>query len=87
VRSGAFRYDDANAIGQAVYTLVNLRGGYTARRWLADVFVRNAFGTEYIPLAFPYPDFAPPASWARWGRRARSAPASACVSEPATAGP
>jgi hypothetical protein len=23
------------------------------------VFVRNAFGTDYIPLAFPYPAFAP----------------------------
>ena len=59
VRFGAFQYDDANTLGQEAYTLVNLRGGYTARRWLAEVFVRNAFATEYIPLAFPYPDFAP----------------------------
>ena len=28
-------------------------------RWLAEVWVRNAFNTEYIPLAFPYPNFAP----------------------------
>jgi outer membrane receptor protein involved in Fe transport len=59
VRSGAFQYDDANSLGQDAYTLVNLRGGYTASRWLAEVFVRNAFDTEYIPLAFPYPNFAP----------------------------
>ncbi len=59
VRSGAFQYNDANSLGQDAYTLVNLRGGYTARRWLAEVFVRNAFDTEYIPLAFPYPSFAP----------------------------
>ena len=59
VRSGAFQYNDANSLGQEAYTLVNLRGGYTARRWLAEVFVRNAFDTEYIPLAFPYPNFAP----------------------------
>jgi iron complex outermembrane receptor protein len=59
VRSGAFQYDDANSLGQEAYTLVNLRGGYTANRWLAEVFVRNAFDAEYIPLAFPYPNFAP----------------------------
>jgi iron complex outermembrane receptor protein len=59
VRSGAFQYDDANSLRQDAYTLVNLRGGYAARRWLAEIFVRNAFDAEYIPLAFPYPDFAP----------------------------
>ena len=56
-RSGAFQYDEANSLGQDAYTLVHLRGGYTARRWLAEVFVRNAFDTAYIPLAFPYPGF------------------------------
>ena len=59
VRTGAFQYDDANSLGQDAYTLINLRGAYTARRWLAEVFVRNAGGTEYIPLAFAYPGFAP----------------------------
>jgi iron complex outermembrane receptor protein len=58
VRSGAFQYDDANSLGQDAYALVNLRGGYVARRWLAEVFVRNAFDTRYIPLAFAYPGFA-----------------------------
>jgi iron complex outermembrane receptor protein len=59
VRSGAFEYDDANSLGQDAYALVNVRGGYWARRWVAEIFVRNAFDAEYIPLAFPYPDFAP----------------------------
>jgi iron complex outermembrane receptor protein len=59
VRSGAFQYNDANSLGQDAYTLVNLRGGYTAKRWLAELFVRNAFDTAYIPLAFAYPSFAP----------------------------
>ncbi len=59
VHTGAFQYDDANSLGQDAYWLVHLRGGYTARRWLAEVWVRNAFNTEYIPLAFPYPSFAP----------------------------
>ncbi len=59
VRYGEFQYDDANSLGQEAYSLVHLRGGYTARRWLAEVFVRNAFDTAYIPLALPYPNFAP----------------------------
>ena len=59
VRSGAFQYDEANSLGQDAYALVHLRGGYTARRWLAEVFVRNAFDAAYIPFAFPYPGFAP----------------------------
>ena len=59
VFTGAYQYDDANSLGQDAYTLVNLRGGYTARRWLAEVFVRNAFDTRYIPFAFAYPGFAP----------------------------
>jgi iron complex outermembrane receptor protein len=59
VLSGAFQYADTNTLGQDAYSLVNLRGGYTARRWLAEVFVRNAFDTEYVPFAFAYPGFAP----------------------------
>ena len=58
-RSGAFQYDEANSLGQEAYTLVHLRGGYTARRWVAEFFVRNAFDTAYIPFALPYPNFAP----------------------------
>jgi iron complex outermembrane recepter protein len=58
-RSGAFQYDEANSLGQEAYTLVHLRGGYTARRWVAELFVRNAFDTAYIPFALPYPNFAP----------------------------
>lgn len=56
---GAFQYDDANSLGQQAYSLVNLRGAYRARRWLVEVFVRNAFDTEYIPIAIAYPNFAP----------------------------
>jgi len=56
---GAFQYNDANTIGQDAYSLVNLRFGVTGRVWTADVLLRNAFDTRYIPLAFPYPGFAP----------------------------
>jgi len=56
---GAFKYTDANTLGQDAYSLVNLRAAITARYWLAELVVRNAFDTRYIPLAFPYPSFAP----------------------------
>ena len=58
-RSGAFQYDEANSLGQDAYALVHVRGGYAARRWVAEVFVRNAFDTVYVPFALPYPTFAP----------------------------
>ena len=48
--------------------------------WLAEVFVRNAFNTEYIPLAFPYPNFAPSGFMGEMARRAPPASASAFVS-------
>jgi iron complex outermembrane receptor protein len=56
---GAFQYNDANTIGQDAYSLVNLRFGVTRRVLSGEVFVRNAFNTRYIPLAFAYPSFAP----------------------------
>ena len=59
VMSGAFSYDESNMQGQDAYSLVNLRAGARARRLFADVWVRNAFDTRYIPIAIPYPGFAP----------------------------
>jgi iron complex outermembrane receptor protein len=56
---GAFKYTDSNVIGQDAYSLVNFRGAVTGPHWMADVVVRNAFDTRYIPLAFPYASFAP----------------------------
>jgi iron complex outermembrane recepter protein len=56
---GAFQYTDANTLGQDAYSLVNLRFGITGRLLMGEVFVRNAFDTRYIPIAFPYASFAP----------------------------
>jgi iron complex outermembrane recepter protein len=56
---GAFQYNDQNSLGQEAYSLVNLRLGVTNRFFLGELLVRNAFDTRYIPLAFPYPNFAP----------------------------
>lgn len=57
--SGAFQYDDTNAASQDAYTLVNLRGGVRSGRVFAEAWVRNAFDTRYVPVAFAYPGLAP----------------------------
>jgi len=57
--SGAYRYDEANVEGQAAYALASFRAGLRTRRFTADGWVRNAFDTRYIPVAFAYPGLAP----------------------------
>jgi iron complex outermembrane receptor protein len=59
VMTGAFSYDEANSEGQDAYSIVNLRAGARARRLFGEVWVRNAFDTRYVPIAIPYPGFAP----------------------------
>ena len=44
---------------QDAYSLVNLRGGFRARYFFAEGWMRNAFDTRYVPVAFPYQGFAP----------------------------
>jgi outer membrane receptor protein involved in Fe transport len=56
---GAFQYNDQNSLGQEAFSLVNLRFGVTAGFLTGDILMRNAFDTRYIPIAFPYPGFAP----------------------------
>jgi iron complex outermembrane receptor protein len=56
---GDYQYDDANTAGQDAYTLTNLRAGIRGKRAFGEVWVRNAFDTRYIPVAFPYPGLAP----------------------------
>jgi iron complex outermembrane receptor protein len=59
VLSGAFDYDESNVEGQDAYSLVNLRAGARHKRLFGEVWLRNAFDTRYIPIAIPYPGFAP----------------------------
>ncbi len=59
VLSGAFKYDDANSQGQDAYSLVNFRGGVRAKLFFAEGWIRNAFNTTYIPVAFAYGPLAP----------------------------
>ena len=51
--------DDANAAGQDAYSLANLRGGARAKFVFAEAWIRNAFDTHYVPVAFPYGQLAP----------------------------
>jgi iron complex outermembrane recepter protein len=56
---GAYKYDDANTVGQDAYSLATFRGGIREQRVFVEAWVRNAFDTRYIPVAFAYPGFAP----------------------------
>jgi len=56
---GSFAYDPSNAARQDAYSLVNLRGGIRGARIVAEAWIRNAFDTQYVPIAFPYLPFAP----------------------------
>jgi iron complex outermembrane receptor protein len=55
---GDYEYDDANTARQDAYTLTTLRAGLRGHHGFAEVWVRNAFDTRYIPIAFPYPGLA-----------------------------
>jgi iron complex outermembrane recepter protein len=56
---GSFRYTDIDTLGQDAFSLVNFRVGATGSFLIGELVIRNAFNTEYIPIAFPYPNFAP----------------------------
>lgn len=59
VLSGRFEYDEANSEGQDAYSFVNLRAGARSKYVFAELWLRNAFETRYVPIAIPYPGFAP----------------------------
>jgi iron complex outermembrane receptor protein len=56
---GAFHYDDLNSASQDAYSLANFRAGARGGRIFGEVWIKNAFDTEYIPIALPYPGFSP----------------------------
>ena len=57
--SGAFKYDETNSQGQDAYSLVNFRGGVRGKIVFVEGWIRNAFNTTYIPVAFAYGALAP----------------------------
>jgi iron complex outermembrane receptor protein len=56
---GRYEYDDANTQGQDAYSLASFRGGVRGKRLFTEAWIRNAFDTRYVPIAFAYPGLAP----------------------------
>jgi len=52
---GDYQYDEPNTAGQDAYTLTNLRAGVRGKKLFGEFWIRNAFDTTYIPIAFPFP--------------------------------
>jgi iron complex outermembrane receptor protein len=65
---GAFEYDDFNTQRQDAYSLANFRAGARGRYLFAELWVRNAFDTQYIPVAFAYGQLAPSGFIGEMGR-------------------
>ena len=59
VRYGDYQYDDANTAGQSAYSVTHFRAGVRTTRVFAEGWIRNAFDTRYVPIAFAYPGLAP----------------------------
>ena len=65
---GRMFYDDANTERQDAYTLTNARIGVRGKNAFAEGWIRNAFDTRYIPVAFAYRAFAPSGFVGEMGR-------------------
>jgi iron complex outermembrane receptor protein len=65
---GAFQYDDANSAEQGAYSIANFRTGLRGKFLFAEAWVRNAFDTRYIPIAFAYGTLAPSGFIGEMGR-------------------
>lgn len=57
--NGGFEYDDGNTARQDSYSVANFRAGARSRYIFAEFWLKNAFDTQYIPIAFAYPGLAP----------------------------
>jgi iron complex outermembrane receptor protein len=66
--SGAFEYDDLNTERQGAYSLANFRAGIRGRVVFVEGWIRNAFDTTYIPIAFAYGPLAPSGFIGEMGR-------------------
>jgi iron complex outermembrane receptor protein len=66
--TGAFEYDDLNTERQDAYSLANFRAGVRGRFVFVEGWIRNAFDTKYIPLAFAYGALAPSGFIGEMGR-------------------
>jgi iron complex outermembrane receptor protein len=65
---GAFEYDEFNTAGQDAYSLANFRGGVRGKYLFAEAWIRNAFDSQYVPIALPLFGFAPSGFIGEMGR-------------------
>ena len=61
--NGGFEYDENNGARQDAYSIANFRGGIRARYIFFEGWLKNAFNTEYIPIAFAYNTFFAPSGY------------------------
>ncbi|HEY1172475.1 MAG TPA: TonB-dependent receptor [Verrucomicrobiae bacterium] len=60
---GQFAYDAVNGASQSAYSVTNFRAGFGGKKWSIEGWVRNAFDTDYVPLAFQYGTFGAPSGY------------------------
>lgn len=56
---GASVYDDFNTRSQDAYSLTDFRAGLRNGHAFGEAWVKNAFDTRYVPIAFAYGSLAP----------------------------
>jgi iron complex outermembrane recepter protein len=56
---GAFQYDEGNTASQKAYSVVDFRAGARRQHVFAELWLKNALDTHYVPIAFAYRNFAP----------------------------
>ncbi len=56
---GDYEYDALNAAAQSAFAVADLRTGVRGDRWSAELWVKNLFDEEYVPVALPYGALAP----------------------------
>ena len=55
---GRYFYNPVNTADQDAYSLANFRAGVRGQHWFAEGWIRNAFDTHYVPIAFEFPNGA-----------------------------
>ncbi len=53
---GHYYYNTANTESQGAYWLTSLHLGYRNPGWFAEIWVKNLFDKDYIPVAFEFPN-------------------------------
>ena len=56
VAYGRYFYNPANTAWQAPYCLANFRAGLRGQGWFVEGWLDNAFDTDYVPVAFEFPN-------------------------------